>query len=67
MDYVRDLRELVGHMPLILTGSVVLILNEKISCCNIDQMVVVPGGLMELGESLEDTARREMEEGTGLI
>lgn len=67
MDYVRDLRELVGHMPLILTGSVVLILNEKISRCNIDQMVVVPGGLMELGESLEDTARREMEEGTGLI
>ncbi len=28
MDYVKNLRKLVGHRPLILTGSVVLILNQ---------------------------------------
>jgi hypothetical protein len=29
MDYVRELRKLVGHRPLILPGSVVLIINEN--------------------------------------
>lgn len=70
MSYVGDLRKLIGHRPLILVGSVVIIINDN------NQILLqrrvdrnkwgLPGGLMELGESTEETARREVLEETGL-
>ncbi|MBQ9250092.1 MAG: NUDIX hydrolase [Oscillospiraceae bacterium] len=71
MDYVKDLRALVGHRRLILCGSSVVIRNEKGEFL-LQQRVYpegrwcFPGGLMELGESTEDTARREVFEETAL-
>lgn len=69
MEYVMGLRKLVGPRPLILTGSVVLIINEEKKLLlqhRNDGSWSLPGGLMELGESLEETARREVKEETGL-
>lgn len=72
MGYVEDLRKIVGHMPLILVGAVVVIVNDR------NQILLqkrrhhpagrygLPGGLMELGESTTETAQREVYEETGL-
>ncbi|RUS45815.1 NUDIX hydrolase [Cohnella sp. AR92] len=69
MGYVEDLREKIGHQPLILVGVAVLIRNSN------GQLLMtqkpsgdwsLPGGLMELGESAEETGRREVREETGL-
>lgn len=68
MNYVKDLRELVGNRPLILPGAVAIILNDQNEVLlqhRIDGGWGLPGGLMELGESLEETARREVKEETG--
>ena len=71
MGYVEDLRKLVGHRRLILCGSSVVIRNEKGELLLQERRHpagrwAFPGGLMELGESAEDTARREVREETAL-
>ncbi|MBO0992222.1 NUDIX hydrolase [Bacillus sp. SD088] len=71
MGYVEDLRKLVGHRPLILTGSVVIVLNKQNKVLLQQRKYPygvwgLPGGLMELGESTEECARREVWEETGL-
>ncbi|UFT99729.1 NUDIX hydrolase [Radiobacillus kanasensis] len=69
-DYIMDLRKSVGHQPLIMVGSGVMVIrndNELLLQLRSDTKDWgIPGGAMELGESLEQTARRELLEETGL-
>jgi 8-oxo-dGTP pyrophosphatase MutT (NUDIX family) len=69
LEYYKELRKYVGHRPLILPGSVVIIINEQNEILlqqRRDGGWGLPGGLMDLGESLEEVARREVLEETGL-
>ncbi|RTX75195.1 NUDIX domain-containing protein [Mammaliicoccus sciuri] len=68
MNYVENIRRKIGHDPLILVGSNVIIekdgkiLLQKRSNGNWG----LPGGLMEIGETLEHTAVREVYEESNL-
>ncbi|SEN33809.1 NUDIX domain-containing protein [Lihuaxuella thermophila] len=62
--------KVVGQRSFVVVGSTVLVVNEK------GQLLLqhkkegkwcLPGSLMELGETLEDTARRAVYEEAGLV
>ena len=60
----------MGKQPIILPGSVVIIINEKNEVLlqkRHDSTWGLPGGLMDLGESFEEVAKREVLEETGLV
>lgn len=71
MGYIEELRAIVGHRPLIFVGAVVIIVDEQGRILLQQRRIPygrwgIPGGLMELGESTEETARREVFEETNL-
>ncbi len=71
MGYIESIRKKLGHECLILPGSAVIISNEKGEILLQQRDYprgkwCFPGGLMELAESTEDTAVREVWEETGL-
>lgn len=69
MEYYKFLRQYVGTKPLILPGSVVIIGNkqgEVLLQKRPEGRWGLPGGLMELGESFEEVALREVREEIGL-
>lgn len=69
MGYIEDLRKLVGTRPLILVGAAVAVVDEQGKILlqqGANGIWGLPGGLMELEESTEEAARREVFEETGI-
>jgi len=71
MEYIMELRVIVGNRPLIMAGAAVLLINEKnellLQLRKDNNCWGLAGGALELGETLEQTAMRELFEETGLI
>lgn len=70
MGYVMDLRKIVGSRPLVITGASVIILDKNnrllLQLRKDNNCWGLAGGSLEPGETLEDVAKREMLEETGL-
>lgn len=70
-EYIMELRKLVGHRPLLQVGASVIVENkagEVLLQKRADNHCWgYAGGSVELDEVVEDAARRELYEETGLI
>ena len=70
MGYVSELRKLVGSRPLILPGANVILLNSDhqllLQLRQDNECWGLPGGALEPGETLEQSAKRELFEETGI-
>ena len=70
-DYILDLRRLVGHRPLLQVGASVIVEDPQgrilLQLRSDNGCWGYPGGSIELDEVVEEAARRELWEETGLI
>ena len=70
MGYIMDLRKHVGHDALIGLGATTLVFNDKnellLNLRTDTNTWGIPGGSMELYETIEETAIRELKEETGI-
>ena len=70
-EYILDLRKIVGHRPLLQVGASVIVENDQgkilLQKRADNHCWGYAGGSVELDESVEDAAKRELFEETGLI
>ena len=70
MDYILQLRQYVGHRPILLVGAAILILDEQDRLLLMKRSDIgcwgIPGGALEPGEVVEEAAKREALEETNL-
>ncbi len=70
MGYIMNLRKYVGHEPLIGLGATTLVFNDKkellLNLRADTNTWGIPGGSMELYETIEETAVRELKEEAGI-
>jgi 8-oxo-dGTP pyrophosphatase MutT (NUDIX family) len=70
MDYILQLRQYIGHRPILMVGAAILVVDEQ------NRLLLMkrsdsglwgpPGGSTEPGERVEEAAKRETLEETGL-
>lgn len=71
MNYIESLRNIIGTRPIIAPGSAIIVMNQEnellLQLRSDTKDWGIPGGGMELGDSFEETAKKELYEETGLI
>lgn len=71
MGYIMDLRKVIGTQPIIMVGACVIVVDSKnrilLQLRQDNHSWGLAGGAMEPGETLEQVAKRELLEETGLI
>lgn len=70
MSYVHELRKIIGNRAINVVGSCVILQNDERQLLMVKRVDNgkwgLPAGLLELGEAIEDCARRELMEETGI-
>lgn len=70
-SYVEYIRKFVGSCPIILTGASVIVRNSQRHVLfqqrSDNGLWSLPGGMLEMGESLEEAAKREVMEEVGIV
>lgn len=70
MAYIKEIRQLVGHQPLIMTSASGALLNEQGAVLLQERADTgdwgFPGGYMEFGETFSQTLIREFKEDAGI-
>ncbi len=71
MGYIMELRKLVGHVPLMQVGASVIVEDEcgrvLLQLRSDNHCWGYCGGSVDLGEEVEEAAKRELYEETGLV
>ncbi|MCL6442497.1 MAG: NUDIX domain-containing protein [Alicyclobacillus sp.] len=69
-DYIKNLRKLLGSQPVLQCGATVIVFDSHQRVLMLrrtdNRCWCFPGGSIELGEQLEETARREVFEEAGV-
>lgn len=69
--YILGLRAIVGHRPLLQVGAGIIVVDDQgrilLQLRSDNHCWSYAGGSIELDEDVEDTARRELLEETGLV
>jgi len=70
-EYIKTLRKMVGHTPILQCGASVIVENERgeilLQLRKDNHCWGYAGGSVELDEEVEEAAKRELYEETGLI
>lgn len=70
-NYIGEMRKLVGHRPILMCGASVLVEDDAgrvlLERRRDNGCWCYPGGAVELYEEVEESARRELFEETGLV
>ena len=70
-EYLKNLRKIVGHMPILVCGASVIVINEKgeilLQLRKDNNHWGYPGGSVDINEVVEDAAKRELFEETGIV
>lgn len=70
MGYISEIRKYVGHTPIMVTAAMGIIYDKEKGILfekrTDNGMWCIPGGAMELGESIEEALNREVKEETSL-